>query len=362
MILGRNAQESMPFQFDGEDATLERTLEYLTGRDYQRRGHLGVRGGGTLDPSQLTALSWMSDAQKLFPKSTFEKLRADAIMRYGITDLLKAPGVAEQVTPSLDLAKAVLSIRGALSGELEDTLRTIIGRVVEQLLARLQTPLRNAVSGVRRRRSRSVVKRSVDFDAVATMRANLQHVDPETGRILIDRPLFLSRGRRSLDWEIIVLVDQSGSMAESVIYSAVVASVFAALPGLSVKLVLFDSSVVDVSNIVSDPVSVLMTAQLGGGTDIAKALNYAESLVDNGPRTVLVLISDFDEGGSVTQMTAAVRRMAESGVRLLGTAALDESAEAYYSADNARRLIAAGMEIAVLTPEHLADWVGEVTR
>ena len=180
--------------------------------------------------------------------------------------------------------------------------------------------------------------------------------------LLSERPLFNARVKRHLPWDVILCVDQSGSMLDSVIYSAVLAGIMASLPAVRVKLVLFDTSVVDLTHLAHDPVEVLLTVQLGGGTDIGRALRYCETLVDQPQRTVLVLISDFEEGAPPLHLLAAVKRLAESRVSLLGLAALDDAATPIYDRLMAQRLADRGMQIAALTPPHFAEWLAEVMQ
>lgn len=168
--------------------------------------------------------------------------------------------------------------------------------------------------------------------------------------------------RRNLDWQVIILVDQSGSMAGSVLHSAICAAILAGLPGISVRLVLFDTSIVDMTHLASDPVEVLMTAQLGGGTNIAQAMEYARKLVEQPTRTVVALISDFEEGGSVSSLLSSTQALASSGVRLLGLASLDDDGDPWYDRQMAARLTTQGMEIAAMTPDRFADWLAEVTQ
>ena len=174
--------------------------------------------------------------------------------------------------------------------------------------------------------------------------------------------MFYSRVQNHLPWQVILCVDQSGSMFSSVMYAAICASILAALPAVSVKLVLFDTSVVDLSEHAHDPVEVLMTAQLGGGTNIAQALQYCQSLIETPNRTVLALISDFEEGGSVPLFLRTIQSLASQRVTLLGLAALDEQAQPVYSLDMAQRLADLGMHVAALTPEHFAKWLAEVMQ
>lgn len=364
LVLGRYAAQGLPQ--DPSDAGVERALQYLYDREYVERGHRLGKGpggcgrGGSLDPSALTALDWLGQARTLFPRETFERMQVDAVSRYQLTDLLADPEAAEALEPSRELATALLQVRGRLDERAAAGLRTVIARVVEDIVRRLRPQFATALTGRKDRSRRSMHKVSQNFDGKRTLAANLSRYDPESGRLIVQDVRFVSRARRTLTWEVVLLVDQSGSMAASLLYSAVCAGIMSALPGITVRLAVFDTNVVDLSHLAHDPVAVLLTAQLGGGTDIAKAVRYAEQQVTNPSRTVVVLVSDFEEGGSVTQLLAGVRRLAESGVRMLGLAALDEAAEPVYDHGTARRLAECGMHVAALTPDRFAEWLGEV--
>jgi uncharacterized protein with von Willebrand factor type A (vWA) domain len=180
--------------------------------------------------------------------------------------------------------------------------------------------------------------------------------------MVVSEPRFFQRVKRHMPWEIIICIDESGSMANSVIHSAIMAGILAALPMVRVRLVIFDTSVVDLSEHVSDPVEVLMSVQLGGGTNIGQAVRYCEQLVSQPRRTILVLVTDFCEGADPRVLIGAVRRLREAGVKLIGLAALDTDANAYYDEKMAGRLAAEGMEIAALTPVALARWLAEIMQ
>ncbi|MDR1388241.1 MAG: VWA domain-containing protein [Propionibacteriaceae bacterium] len=362
LVLGRYADRQLPAA--ATDAGLDATLGYLYDHEYVARGHRHAKGGGgSLDPSALTALTWLSQARGLFPTSTLERMERDAITRYGLDDLLSDPKTVDALEASPALAQALLRCRGSLNPATADGVRRVIAQVVADILARLRPVFSTSLTGSRLRQQRSRQASSRNFDWRRTIAANLSHVDPETGRMLVEEARFMARQRRrNLQWQIIVLVDQSGSMAGSVLHSAVSAAILAGLPGLSVRLILFDTSIADVSHLVADPVEVLMTAQLGGGTDIAQALAYAAQQVRQPSRTVIALISDFEEGGSVSALLATTRGLVASGVRLLGLASLADEGEPWYDHGMAARLAAAGMEIAAMTPDRFAEWLAEVTQ
>jgi Mg-chelatase subunit ChlD len=209
-------------------------------------------------------------------------------------------------------------------------------------------------------RRRSFLKIAKNFDVDTTIRTNLKNFDPDTGRLYIKEPYFHSRIRRQVDrWQIIILVDESGSMMDSVIHAAVTAAIFFGIKSLRSHLVLFDTAVVDVTDQCTDPVETLMKVQLGGGTDIGQALTYAATLVDNPRRTIVVLITDFYEGAPHNQLLTATRRLTESGVSLLGLAALDANANPNYDREMAEKMVRLGAHVAAMTPGELAEWVAE---
>lgn len=369
LVLGRYAAENLGVQ--AGDERLESTLGYLYDREYTARGHAAGRGTGkgrggpgSLDGSQphgvdFSALGWLGEARSLFPRETFERMQVEAVGRYGLTELLRDPATVEAMEPSRELATALLQVRGKLDDSMAAGVRRVIERVVEDVVRRLRPRFLTAMGGRVDRSRRSMHKVARNFDWKRTLRANLGRVDGD-GRMMVQDVRFNARQKRALTWDVIVLVDQSGSMASSLLYSAVCAGILSGLPGIEVRLVLFDTSVVDMSHLAHDPVSVLLTAQLGGGTDIAKAVRFAEQQVRNPSRTVVALVSDFYEGGSISELLAAVKRLRTSGVTLLGLAALDEAAEPIYDQGTARHLAEAGMEVAALTPERFAEWLGEV--
>jgi len=358
LILGKySAQELGAVPFRGGDLRLEQALDFLYGREYDRKGHVG---GASLDPSAIQAVDWLRRIRKVFPRDVFEKMQAQAVERYGLTDLLQDPKTLACLEPNQALAGTLLALRGRLRGDVLDAVREIIRTVVEEITRRIRGEFVNAVTGRRNRFRRSQLKSARNFDWRATIRENLKHYDAAGKRLMIERPRFNARVKRSLPWDVILCVDQSGSMLDSVMYSAVVAGILSTLPAVSVHLVVFDTSVVDLSHLAHDPVEVLLTVRLGGGTDIGRAVAYCERLIRQPSRTVFALVSDFCEGASVGALLAAVRRMAEARVTLIGLAALDEEARPVYDHATAQRLAGVGMHVAALTPVHFAEWLAGV--
>lgn len=360
LLLGHYAEQQLARQLSPQQQQQDRALQYLYGREYQQRGLKQHRVGGTLDASQLKALDWLSQTAQLFPQAVFEQIRTDALTTYGMAELLNDPAVLSSIEPNPALTRSLLAMRGRLSAAMMDAVRSIIRRTVEEIQQRLKPRLTQAISGQRQRFRRGFTPSMPNFDWRKTIARNLRHYDPSRQRLVIERPYFNSRVQRKLDWDLILLVDQSASMMDSVIYAAVLAGILAGLPNIHVRLLVFDTQVVDLTSVAHDPVEVLMTVQLGGGTLIGQALQKAETLVRRPTQTIVTLISDFEEGGPAGPMLAAVRRLAEQRVTLLGLAALDQQAQPVYDYAMAQRLVQAGMPVAALTPEHFADWLGQV--
>jgi Mg-chelatase subunit ChlD len=364
LLLGRYAERQFGACLGGADAERDRALAFLYDREYAARGlrpASGPRSAG-LDPTQLRALDWLSQVRQLFPQATFEALRAEAVERYALTDLLKDPRVVADLDPSPSLLRAVLSFRDRADPAFQNEIRALAQRVIEEIMRRLKAKIERAFAGRRDRHKRSPMKAAANFDARRTVRANLASYDPDRRVLLAERLHFIARQKRRLDWTIILCVDQSGSMTDSLIFSAIMAAVLAGLPGIRVKMVLFDTSVVDVTAQLDDPLAILLSVQLGGGTDIGKAVSYCEGLVESPTRTVFALISDFMEGGSPRRLLSAVARLNEARVKMLGIAALDDTGQADFDRAMAARLAGMGMDVAALTPEAFADWLAGIMQ
>jgi hypothetical protein len=364
LSLGQYAEKGLDVSLDGDMAQMDLALEYLYRNEYRRRGlrQSGPKGPGSLDPSQLTAPDWLGKARKLFPRSVYETLQYHAIERYQMTDLLKDPKTLEALEPNRDLLKALMTFRDRASPAIADKVREIARKVIEDILRRLKPQVSKAFSGKKDRFRRSSLKALANFDWRGTLRENLKNYDADRQRIIADRLRFYARQTRRLPWTVILCVDQSGSMLDSVIHSAVMAAILAGLPGVTVKLVVFDTSIVDLSDRLDDPVGVLLSIQLGGGTFIGRAMSYCETLVQDPSRTVFVLISDFCEGASPREMLAATARMNEARIKLIGLAALDDNAVPDYDAGMAQRLQALGMKIGAMTPDRFAEWLAGVMQ
>jgi len=365
LVLGAEGEQGLGCRLDGDDARRDAALGFLYGREYAPgrnvRRHQPRHGG--LGDSVLSVPEWINEVHELFPKKTIERIEKDALERYKIEEMVTNPELLARAQPSTTLLKAVLHTKHLMNQQVLALARTLVRRVVEQLMEKLARPVRSVFLGAADRRRRSFQKTARNFDARTTVRRNLAHYDPERGRLFIRTPYFFSRVRRQADrWQVILVVDESGSMADSVIHAAVTAAIFCGIPALRTHLVLFDTNVVDVSADSPDPVETIMKVQLGGGTDIGGALTYAAGLVEQPRRTIIVLITDFYEGPIRDRLFTVTKQLVESGVTLLGLAALDERAEPCYDRDTAERMAALGAHVGAMTPGELAEWVAHKVK
>ncbi|MEM7720446.1 MAG: VWA domain-containing protein [Pseudomonadota bacterium] len=344
----------------GQDRPMDTALEFLYGREYDGRGIARDRGRGSKDPTQMLPLKWLGKARGLFPESVFETLQGHALDRYGLTELLKDPKTLDDLEPNQDLLKVLLSFHGRADPAVQAKLREIANKVIREIMERLRHEVMRAFSGRRNRFRRSNIASAANFDWRATLRDNLKTFDPETGRIVAERLRFNSREKRRLPWTVVLCVDQSGSMTDSIIYAAVMAAILCGLPGVQVKMVLFDTSILDVSDRLTDPLETLLSVQLGGGTDIGRATRYCEDLIEDPTRTVFALITDFAEGGSPRPLLASLARMAEARVRLVGLLALDDGGAPFYDINIAAQAADIGMNVGAMTPDKFANWLAEV--
>ncbi|MEU9135209.1 DUF5682 family protein [Streptomyces sp. NPDC048404] len=338
---------------------------YGTGRgegsaDLGREGASPGRGGGR-ETSFPTAREWAEELEALFGAQVREEVLARAADQ-GRSDVLAELDPAA-VRPSVDLLTSVLSLAGGMPEKQLAGLRPLVRRLVDELAKELATRMRPALTGLAT--PRPTRRPGGRLDLARTLRANLAHARRTAdGRTVVvpERPVFSTRSRKEADWRLILVVDVSGSMEASVIWSALTAAVLGGVPTLSTHFLAFSTDVIDLTDRVDDPLSLLLEVRVGGGTHIAAGLSHARSLVTVPSRTLVVVVSDFEEGYPLGGLLGEVRALASSGVHLMGCAALDDTGAPRYSVPVAQQLVAAGMPVAALSPLALARWVGDTLR
>ncbi len=361
LVLGREA-EPQTGGLGGQDGERDAALEYLYKREYSQGRNVKQpddRHGG-LEDSQLSVPEWINQIHELFPQRTIERIEKDALERYHLEEMVTNPDLLKRAQPSQTLLKAVLRTKHLMNQEVLALARNLVRKVVEQLIEKLATNIRQPFIGRANRQQRSWIKIAKNFDPATTVRRNLANYDPKTRRLYIKTPYFNSRVRRQVDrWQIIITVDESGSMMNSVIHSAVMASIFWGIKTLRTHLIIFDTAVVDLTQDCVDPVETLMKVQLGGGTDIGQALAYAETLIDQPRRAIIVLVTDFFEGAPEHRLLSTAKSLIDNSVMLVGLAALDSSAKPNYNRQIAGKLANMGAHIGAMTPGELAMWIAD---
>ncbi|MGV9266003.1 vWA domain-containing protein [Kitasatospora sp. NPDC003701] len=368
LLLGRPGNGG----FAGRGARFATALDELYGTGHGEgsgpgldgRGGAGGNRGGREAPYPGVR-EWSEELTALFGPGVREEVLAAAVAQ-GRTDALDAidPGA---VRPSVDLLRTVLEHAGGLPEARIAGLRPLVRRLVDELTRELATRLRPALTGISVPRPSRRPGGGLDLDR--TIRANLATArpaapgEPGTGTVIVpERPVFRTRARQAADWRLILVVDVSGSMESSTVWAALTASILAGVPSLSTHFVAFSTEVVDLTERVEDPLGLLLEVRIGGGTHIATGLKYARELVTVPSRTLVAVISDFEEGGPIGGLLTQTRALVDSGCHLLGCAALDDTGTARYSKAVAGQLVAAGMPVAALSPLELARWVGEKVR
>lgn len=360
LMLGKYSSDQISFgRGSARYMEMEDVLDYLYSREYGEDS--GVREEkGSLEDSNPTVSHWINKVRKLFPKETVEILEKQALDRYGMTELLTDREVLAKMEPNQELLKMILQLKGSMNRSVLQEAERIVKVVVQELMEKLEQRIKIGITGKLNRNSESVIKSSRNLDIKKTIAKNLKNYDKDREKLILDRVYFNSRVRKYNNWRIVIAVDESGSMLDSVIHSAVTAGIFAKLPMLDTRLVIFDTNVVDLSDHLDNPVETLMSVQLGGGTNIGQAVRYCEGLIDNPDKTIFVLITDLYEGGSVNELYATSRNIIESGAKMIVLTALDVNANPNYNRTVAARLVDLGAHVAAMTPEQLADWVGGV--
>ncbi|MDO4524923.1 MAG: VWA domain-containing protein [Bacteroidales bacterium] len=366
LVLGSMSDNSL--SFSGSDREImsfedmEQLLDYLYSHaqgDDVRGESMSDRSGG-LGESQLTAAKWITKVRELFPKQTAEVLERHALDEFKMTELLTDKKVLEQMKPDMSLLKTVLQLKHLMKGEVLETAKKIARAVAEELSEKLAQSTRQALTGRLDRNSRSAVRSARNIDIHKTIRRNLKNYDKENETLVLKDVYFSSRVKKYNKKTVIIAVDESGSMLGSVIYSAVMAQIMSKLPFAEIKLVIFDTEIVDLSGMVEDPVEVMMSVQLGGGTDIGKALSYCESLIQTPSDTCVLCVTDLCEGGYPHILLNTAQNIMTSGAKLSFLTALDECANPVYDKNMGQHLADMGAFVGALTPDQLGDYIGRI--
>lgn len=357
LVLGKSAEcaggagEGLPIELHGDEAQMDNVLEALY--DSDRKAGLGS--------SCPNVNRWLGDIRTYFPKSVVQVLQKDALERLNLHQMLLEPETLEAIEPDVRLVGTLLSLKNVIPNKTKATARQVVRKVVDELERKLRDPLVEAVRGALNKATRTSRPRAGEIDWDRTIRKNLRHYLPDRGTIIAERLVGYGRKRSSLR-DIILCIDQSGSMATSVVYSSIFGAVLASLRAVSTRLVVFDTEVVDLTEHLQDPVDVLFGTQLGGGTDINRAVGYCQSLIARPNQTIFVLISDLIEGGVAEQLLRRTAEIVGSGATMLCLLALSDHGAPCYDEALAAKMTSLGAAAFACTPDIFPDLMATVIR
>lgn len=351
LILGKQADPEHEVGLGEGELGMDGVLDALYDSDRDR-------GLGSSSPH---VNRWLGDIRTYFPASAVQLLQKDALERLGLEEMLLEPELLETIEPDVDLVSTLLSLQSIMPSRTRETARAVVQALVEKLEKQLRNPLREAIKGSLNRAVRNRRPKLQEIDWHATIRANLKHYQRDYKTVIPER--LIGHGRRSQKLKhVILLVDQSGSMASSVVYSSIIGSIMASLRSIRTHMVVFDTSVVDLTEKLDDPVDLLFAAQLGGGTHINRALQYAQQLITNPLDTIVVLISDLMEGGPENQMLRTLQQLQQSGLQFYSLLALNDKGAPAFDHKIAGKMAGMGIPSFACTPDQFPDLMASAIR
>lgn len=363
LVLGGLSDQQLQFGNDGNSIQsfidMEQLLDYLYNRSQGDNVRTNDRSGSLADTVISTA-EWITKVRKLFPNQTAEVLEKHALEEFEMTELLTDKEVLEKMHPDMNLLKSILQLKHLMKGEVLETAKRIAKQVADEICHKLENDIRRSVMGRIDRNSSSPVHSVRNLDINKTIRRNLKNFDTERNQIILKNIYFSNRVKRYNNNRVIIAIDESGSMTGSIIYSAVMAQIISNLPFAEVKLIIFDTKIVDLSEEADDPAQILMSVQLGGGTDIGKALSYCETLIATPSHTSVIVVTDLYEGAMQSRLLNISRNIIESGANLNFLTALDEEARPAYNKSLGQILANMGAFVGALTPDQLGEYIGRM--
>jgi len=365
MVLGASANDSLADCCSGmslsqEQLEMDQALAAIY--DETADGESGARSAG-LGGSSPRLAKWLGDIRTYFKEDVVSVIQQDAIERRGLNQLLFEPEVLKNIQPNVQLVGTLMSLSGQVPERTKETARMVVRAVVDEIKLELEQQIRQAVMGALNRKEHSPIPNATSIDWKWTIGRNLKNFRPELGTIVPERVYFYSRAQKTNSWTVIVDMDQSGSMADSVVYGAVTGSIFASLPALKTRVVAFDTEVVDLTEKCgNDPVDMLFGVQLGGGTDINKSVAYCEQFIEEPSNTIFIMITDLYEGGNQAQLVRRLGEMVASGVKCICLLALSDNGKPSYDESLAKKLSSFGMPCFACTPNRLPELLSGVLR
>jgi len=348
LLLGSQQNDGTGYQLNLQDQQMDNTLGALYDSDKQ----------GGLGSSSPNINRWLGDIRSFFPNTVVQVMQRDALERLHLTQMLFEKEMLENVTPDVHLVATLMTLSRVIPDKTKDTARQVVRKVVDELLRKLSQPMQQAVIGSLNRSARNRRPRHNEINWHSTILKNLNHYQPDYKTIIPEVKIGYGRKRSSLK-DVVLCLDQSGSMGTSVVYSGIFGSVMASIPAIKTKMVVFDTAVVDLTEELDDPVDLLFGVQLGGGTDINAALTYCKQIITRPLDTVLVLITDLYEGGNENEMRKRAVELTAAGVQVIVLLALNDDGAPAYDHGNAQFLATLGIPVFACSPDKFPDLMAQ---
>jgi len=356
LILGADTRALSDVRLDERESIMDATLAALYDNNTTERDN-GRKAAGLGSSSPVLA-KWLTDVRRFFPSDVVSVIQSDAIERKGLSKLLFEPETLKNIKPDISMVGTLMALKGQIPEKSKETARQLVREVVDEIMKRMEMNLRRAVAGALNKKAHSPISQFSAIDWKRTINKNLKNYDTETKRLIPEKFYFFERTQKQKHWTVILDIDQSGSMADSIIYSSVMGSIFASMPALDTHVIVFDTHITDLTEVCrNDPVDMLFGVQLGGGTDINQSVAYCQGLISNPRKTMFILISDLYEGGVRKGLLRRLSEMHEEGVKVIALLALSDSGKPDYDADLARDISKLGIACFACTPDRLPELV-----
>lgn len=360
LILGQDTRALDNVGLGEKESIMDAALSAIY--DGEGQGGAGGKKGG-LGSSAPNLAKWLTDVRTFFPEDVVSVIQSDAIERKGLTKLLFEPETLKNVKPDITMVGTLLALKGQIPEKSKETARQLVRDVVDEIMKKMEQDMRRAVTGALNKKEHSPIANFTSTDWKRTINRNLKNYDTKTKRLIPEKFYFFERSQRQKAWTVILDIDQSGSMADSIIYSSVMGSIFASMPALDTHVVAFDTEVTDLTELCrQDPVDMLFGVQMGGGTDINKSVAYCQGLIENPRKTMFILISDLYEGGVRKGLLRRLSEMHEDGVKVITLLALTDKGKPDYDENLGKEISKLGIACFACTPDRLPDLVAAALK
>ncbi|MFK8267892.1 VWA domain-containing protein [Capnocytophaga cynodegmi] len=355
LILGQDTKALKNISMNEQQSVMDYALSAIYDEHTTKNNGSKKAGLGSSAPNLA---KWLTDVRTFFPQDVVSIIQSDAIERKGLTKLLFEPETLKNVKPDISMVGTLMALKGQIPEKSKETARQLVKEVVDEIMKRMEQDLRRAVTGALNRKVHSPIANFASTDWKKTINRNLKNYDIKSKRLIPEKFYFFERTQKQKNWTIILDIDQSGSMSDSIIYSSVMGSIFASMPSLNTHVVAFDTQVTDLTEVCrQDPVDMLFGIQLGGGTDINKSVTYCQTLIENPKKTMFILISDLYEGGVRAGLLRRLSQMYEEGVKVMVLLALSDRGKPDYDEKLGKEISKLGIPCFACTPDRLPELV-----